>query len=149
MPIPDFSEHGTLPNDVYDCSLEEIESIFGRFQSSDCRMNLTKKLKTFVNELRKYGMGVELIVDGSYVTNKEEPGDIDLILVLPEGFDYKAEVKPFEYNLLSNRAVKRLYGFDVFTVSKGSELYRSRIEFFQQVRENPDIRKGLLRVSLS
>ena len=149
MPIPECLHEGILPEEIIDCSIEEIESVFGRFQSSDCRMNLTKKLKAYVDELKKNGIGVELIIDGSYVTNKEEPGDIDLILVLSEGFDYAAAVKPFEYNLLSNRAVKRLYGFDVFTVIKGSELYKSRIDFFQQVRENPDIRKGLLRISLS
>lgn len=148
MPIPDFSSDGLLPNSIHDCTMEEVESVFGRFRSTDRRINLTKKLKDYVSELQKSGIGVELIIDGSYVTQKDDPGDIDLILVLPEGYDYSPDVKPFEYNLLSNRAVKRVYGFDVFTVVKGTERCESRIDFFQQVRENPNIKKGLLRVSL-
>lgn len=148
MPIPEFTQQGVLPNDIHDCSLEEIESIFGRFQSTDCRINLTKKLKDYINDLKKSGLGIELIIDGSYATKVENPGDIDLILVLSEDFDYSSEIRPFEYNLTSNRAVKRIYGFDVFTVKKGTDRYKRRIDFFQKVRENPDIRKGLLRIKL-
>lgn len=148
MPIPDFSHQGVLLNDIYDCSVEEVEDKFGRFQSTDCRVNLTKRLKEYIYELKKYGIGKELIIDGSYVTEKENPGDIDLILVLQEDFDYSSEVRPFEYNLISNRAIKRMYGFDVFTVIKGTDQYESRIDFFRQVRENPEIRKGLLRITL-
>lgn len=148
MPIPNFSDYGFLPNAVHDCSLEEVESIFGRFQGTDRRINLTKKLKDYVRELKQCKIGVELIIDGSYVTQKDDPSDIDLILVLPESFDNSAAVSPFERNLLSNRAVKRMYGFDVFTVIKGTNLYTSRINFFQQVKENPGLQKGLLRVIL-
>jgi hypothetical protein len=51
MLIPNFTQQGILPNDIYDCSLEELESIFGRFQSTDCRINLTKKLKDYIYDL--------------------------------------------------------------------------------------------------
>lgn len=148
MPIPNFTEEGILPNSIHECSLAEVETVFGRFQSSDCRINLTKKLKDYINDLKSSGLGVELIIDGSYVTKVENPGDIDLILVLSEDFDYSSDIRPFEYNLTANRAVKRIYGFDVFTVKKGTDLYNRRIDFFQKVRENPDIRKGLLRIKL-
>lgn len=148
MPIPNFTQQGILPNDIYDCSLEELESIFGRFQSTDCRINLTKKLKDYIYELKKSTFGIELIIDGSYVTTKDNPGDINVILVLSEDFDYSSEIKPFEYNLTSNRAVKRIYGFDVFVEKKGTNRYNSRIEFFQRVKENPDLTKGLLKITL-
>lgn len=148
MPIPGFTQQGVLPNDIYDCSFEEMESVFGRFQSTDCRIHLTKKLKDYIDELKKSGFGIELIIDGSYVTKKDNPEDIDLILVLAEDFNYSSGIKPFEYNLTSNKALKRIYGFDVFTEKKGTDRYNRRIEFFQKVRENPDINKGLLRIKL-
>lgn len=148
MPIPQFTEEGMLPNSIHDCSLEELGSVFGRFQSTDCRVNLTRKLKAYVQELRQSGIGLELLIDGSYVTQKDNPGDIDLILVLSKDFDYSTPINPFEYNLASNRAVKRKYGFDVFVEKKGSVRYNSRIEFFKQVKANPDSMKGLLRISL-
>jgi len=148
MPIPEFTETGILPNSIYDCSIEEIESVFGRFQSTDNRINLTRKLKAYIQELRQSGIGTELIIDGSYVTRKDNPGDIDLILVLAKDFDYSSPINPFEYNLASNRVVKRKYGFDVFVERKGTERYNSRIEFFKRVKDNPSSTKGLLRINL-
>jgi hypothetical protein len=148
MPIPELTVEGILPNSIYDCSLEELEAVFGCFRSTDCRIALTNKLKAYIQELRQSGIGSELIIDGSYVTQKEDPGDIDLILVLARDFDFSSPINPFEYNLASNRAVKRKYGFDVFVEKKGTERYNSRIEFFKKVKYNPDATKGLLRVSL-
>ncbi len=148
MPIPEFTENEILPNSIHDCSFEEVECVFGRFQSTDCRITLTRKLKAYMQELRQAGVGTELIIDGSYVTGKDNPGDIDLILVLAEDFDYSSPINPFEYNLSSERAVKRKYGFDVFVEKKGTERYNSLIEFFQRVKENPDITKGLLKITL-
>jgi len=148
MPIPDFTDDGILPNSIHDCSFEELEVVFGRFQSTDCRITLTQRLKEYIQELRQSGIGKELIVDGSYVTRKDDPGDIDLILVLTKEFDYSAPINPFEYNLASNRVLKRKYGFDVFVERKGTERYNNRIEFFMRVKENPDVSKGLIRINL-
>lgn len=148
MPIPRLTEEGILPNSIYECSLEELENVFGQFQSTDCRIHLTRKLRAYIDELRKSGIGTELIIDGSYVTRKDNPGDIDLILVLAKDFDYSSPINPFEYNLASNKVVKRKYGFDVFVEKKGTGRYNSRIEFFQRVKENPDLTKGLLKITL-
>ena len=148
MPIPEFTENEILPNSIYNCSFEELEGVFGRFQSTDCRIILTRKLKAYIQDLRQSGIGTELIIDGSYVTGKDNPGDIDLILVLEKDFDYSSPINPFEYNLASNRAVKRKYGFDVFVEKKGTERYNSLIEFFHKVKENPDLTKGLLKITL-
>ncbi len=148
MPIPEFTEDGLLPNSIHDCSLEELEGVFGRFQRTDCRINLTRKLKEYIQELQRTGLGTELIIDGSYATRKDNPSDIDLILGLEQELDYSAPVNPYEYNLASNKAVKRKYGFDVFVEKVGSERFDNRLRFFHRVKENPDLSKGLLRIKL-
>ena len=51
------------------------------FAFSSTRPTLTKQLQMFVNELRAMGLQGELWVDGSYVTDKEDPGDVDLVYV--------------------------------------------------------------------
>lgn len=38
----------------------------------------------------RWGVGEELWVDGSFLTEKIDPKDVDLVLVLPEGFDQRA-----------------------------------------------------------
>lgn len=51
------------------------------FTNSTTRPTLTKQLEQFLNELRGLGLKGELWVDGSYVTDKLDPGDVDLVYV--------------------------------------------------------------------
>ncbi len=66
-------EDGVLPGGVHDCTFEELERAFGQIQRSDRRVNLTAKLKAYLNDARNSGVVVAVIVDGSYVTAKDEP----------------------------------------------------------------------------
>lgn len=153
--LPKFTDEGLLPEGVHDCSLQVLEQEFGRFQSSDRRCKLMEKLKEYISELRSTGWDAKVIVDGSFVMAKiDKPDDIDLILVLPDSWDMKAEVRPFEYNLISKRMTRRKYGFDVFAVPAQSDAERQWIEFFQQVDVKwlskfgwpPGLKKGIVRV---
>lgn len=100
------------------------------------------------------GIAVAVLVDGSYVTAKSEPNDIDLVLVLQADFDLSAEMRPMEYNVQSKRAVRKQYGLDVLLAVEGSEAYDKYVRFFSRIRqddpEQQTIRpaKGLLRVEL-
>ncbi|MBI1924574.1 hypothetical protein HYR99_10015 [Candidatus Poribacteria bacterium] len=78
MPIPNFDEKGLLPPGVHDCSLEEIMERFGTFQVTDCRVGLYAQLQAFLEEVRSTRLAVAVIVDGSFVTSKPAPEDIDL-----------------------------------------------------------------------
>lgn len=115
---------------------------------------MTEKLKQYVEEVRAAGIAKAVIIDGSYITAKFGPSDIDLILVLRADFDLVQELRPFEYNVQSKRMVKRKYRFDVFPAVDGSETYERLVEFFSGVKpDDPDLqtsrrRKGLLRVEL-
>ena len=82
MPIPDLNEDGLLPEGIHEASLEEVRERFGRFQRTDRRPELFSKLALFLTEVRACGLVEAVIVDGSFVTAKDEPSDIDLILVL-------------------------------------------------------------------
>lgn len=89
-----------------------------------------------------------IIVDGSFVTDKDAPSDIDLIVVsLPRGV-LPANLRPLEYNVLSKRSIRRQYGMDVLSAQDGESEVDEHIEFFSQVRNRPEIRKGMLRIVL-
>jgi hypothetical protein len=75
MPIPDLNENGLLPEGVYDCTLDEISAQFGQFQTTDRRVRLFERLRMLVEEERQAGLAIEMIVDGSFVTDKPEPYD--------------------------------------------------------------------------
>ena len=82
MPIPDLNADGLLPEGIYDCTLPEIQARFGAFRGSDRRVRLFSKLREMVEVLKGSGFFEILVVDGSFVTAKEAPNDVDLIAVL-------------------------------------------------------------------
>jgi len=98
--------------------------------------------------MRSSGLFEALIVDGSFVTAKAQPNDIDLIAMLRPGHDLEQDLPMSEYSLVSRALLRRRFGFDVIVAERDSALYRTYIEFFSRVREAPDVRKGLLRVRL-
>lgn len=153
--LPAITEHNLLPPGIHDATIEKVRQHFGTFQKSDRRCRLFEKLTDYVKEVRDAGWDAEVIVDGSFVmSNIDEPDDIDLILVLPEDWDMTAEVKPFEYNLISKKRVQKHYGFDVRAVRANSPEKQEWIDFFSKV--NPKwcqpysipigTKKGIVRV---
>ena len=82
MPIPEMDETGFLPEGVHEATLEEVRQRFGRFQRTDRRPALFATLSIFLAEVRASGFVEAVILDGSFVTAKDEPSDVDLILVL-------------------------------------------------------------------
>jgi hypothetical protein len=134
MPIPPFDPDGFLPAGVHDGTLEELKLRFGAFQGSDRPPKLWSKLASFVNDAKASGLVRELVVDGSFVTVKPDPDDIDLILVVPVNHDFSAELKPVEYEVLSKRRVRQKYGFDLLVAAADSEPYHRYIRFFQQIQ---------------
>jgi hypothetical protein len=143
-----------LPPGIHDCTMDEVEGMFGRFQRSDRRIHLTTRLRSFIDDARQSGIVAAVIIDGSYVTAKHEPGDVDLIVVLRTDFDLSQELRPFEYNVGSRRMVKQLYRFDVFVDVEESESYVSHVRFLTRIKpddpeqQSSETAKGLLRVKL-
>ena len=79
MPIPNLDKHGLLPPGVHDCTLEEIGRIFGG--------NVYRKelFQYFLDCLRVEIRPVfddPIYINGSFVTYKEIPYDIDVVLDL-------------------------------------------------------------------
>jgi hypothetical protein len=148
MPIPELSEYGLLPEGVYDCTLDEIGARFGRFQKTDRRVQLFAKLCDLGDEERRAGLALALMIDGNFVSDKPDPGDIDLVIVLSEGYNFAAKLPPVMYNAISKTRLRRAYQFDVFVVEEQSPEYIERVAFFCQDSRRVNARKGILRVQL-
>jgi hypothetical protein len=153
--LPELNEHRLLPEGVHDATLDEVASVFGSFQRTSRRPTLFAELRRYVEQLRNSGWGFEIFVDGSFVMGEvDEPNDVDLVLVLSDDWDMTHSIRPFEYNLLSRKRVRREFGFDLFLVRANSTEYDELLEFFQQVRPErarelglaPGVRKGIVRI---
>jgi hypothetical protein len=134
MAMPTVSAHGLLNPGVHPMTLDEIDQLFGRFQRSDKRMKLVVRLRLFVKAVRDVDPLIKIFINGSFIMTKvDEPGDIDVVLLLPPGWNFAAELRPFEYNILSRRMVRKLHRFDMFVGVDGEESARNALDFFAQV----------------
>ena len=148
MSIPALNQDGLLPVGIHDCTLDEIKARFGNFQVTDQRPHLLAKLESFLAEVRAAGLVRSILVDGSFVTTKPDPSDIDLILVVAADHDFAADLSPAAYNALSKRRVYRRHGFDLLVARDDSEELGRYVRFFQQIRFEPGRAKGILRLKL-
>ena len=121
---------------------------FGSFQRTDRRPGLWAKFVDFIRELKAAGLGRAGLVDGSFVSAKPDPNDIDVVIVVPSAHDFSAELPPSHYSLLAQKRVRKRFGFDIVVVKNDSENLEQAIAFFQQVRQRPGLKKGLLRITL-
>ena len=148
MPVPPFNAAGLLPPGIHDCTIEEIRYRLGSFQQNDQRPRLFNLLAELFVEVRRSALFIAVVVDGSFVTSVVSPNDIDVLLGLPKSHDWQREPSMAEYNVLSRRRIRRRYQCDAFMVVDGDASFDGLVEFFSRVRDNPDVRKGLLRIKL-
>jgi hypothetical protein len=127
MAIPALNESGLLPDGVHTCTTDELHARFGSFQTSDQRPRLMRQLEAFLAEVKASGIVKAVIVNGSFVTSKEVPNDVDLLLVLPVGHDFRADLGPAQYMVVNRRRVKRVHGLDLFVVQEESADYAALV----------------------
>lgn len=75
--IPPLAAHGLLPPGEHCCSLVEAEQCFA---TSAHRKQLWNNLLLALKTMRDKGLSGSLVVDGSYVTDKPLPDDIEVSL---------------------------------------------------------------------
>lgn len=138
--IPDFNENGYLPKGIHMATMNEIKQRFGI--STPKRKDLFKGFKSLVNLLHKHKKKIKkLLLNGSFVTNKESPGDLDCVLIVKDDFDF---CSPEARQLLD---AKRLFNADVVTfMEQDVNRYRRFIDFFGHDRSRRP--KGLVEVIL-
>jgi hypothetical protein len=86
--IPDFDSHGNLPAGVHRAEIEDVEQRFGH--GSHGREAGMQALHWLIPMCRRAGI-VRLILNGSFVTDKHDPGDVDCLLVPGVGFDSNSD----------------------------------------------------------
>jgi len=105
--IPPFDELGYLPPGIYEATLSEIEK---RYTSTRSRKWLFEGLKKLVKTLKSAGCKT-LYLNGSYVTDKKDPGDYDAVWEYP-GVDNT--IDPVLRDGIDLWTIKRKYSGDVF-----------------------------------
>jgi Family of unknown function (DUF6932) len=141
--IPSFRPDGYLPEGLYRATEAEITFRFG--SASQRRRRLILRLRRWV-ELARYVGATRLLIDGSFVTGKSDPGDIDAVVLLPADFEHQIErgIAPaieLEEMLLTRRPE------EIFAAEDDMD-WNYWIAFFSRTREADGRRKGLVEVEL-
>ncbi len=151
MAIPAMSQAGLLPPGVHDATIAEVEQTFGR--RTPRRAELFVKFTAFLDVARGFGVFQAIIADGSFVTDKDAPGDIDAVLLLPRADLAKLVAHPDRQQILDQQAVKSKYEIHLFLDPLPTGRWTS---FFQHLKPDdalarivpPATRRGVLRIAL-
>lgn len=88
MAIPEFTDRGDLPPGVYRATLPEVLERFGngklQRRAAAGRLERIYELAASTGHLRRF------VVFGSFVTDKNEPNDVDVIILMEDTFDLSA-----------------------------------------------------------
>lgn len=149
MPIPSLDKHGLLPSGVYDCSLQEISEVFA---TNKHRGQLFGNLLSCLhNEIRPL-FDSPIYINGSFVTDKDHPEDVDVALEL-EGVSDKKKLEALVY--MNNHQNRLLIEYQVhFWINLALPGVSDFSMYFQYIRAktarlkglNPRHLKGILRI---
>ncbi|MBI3823653.1 MAG: hypothetical protein HY289_13370, partial [Planctomycetes bacterium] len=94
--LPPFDDYGNLPPGIHPCAVDELAARFGT--DSEERETEINELLDFIEAARKAGVR-RLLVNGSFVTGKLNPNDVDVVF-LP-GSDYPRGEKELDNDELT------------------------------------------------
>lgn len=115
MKFPEFDENGDLPVGVYQATIDETLKHFER--GSAKRRQVAQRLKRIYEIAAATDKIARFIVFGSFVTDKPEPNDVDIFIIMENDFDAQALVG--EAQLLFNHLTAQTYfGASVFWVRR-------------------------------
>jgi hypothetical protein len=131
-----------LPPGIHDVTLPEIERAFA---TTDRRRAMFEGFKRAAKDLKKAGCST-VYLDGSFVTEKQEPGDFDACWE-PAGVDDR-RLDPVLLDFTDHRrAQKKRYMGELFPAPYFAAPGQRFIDFFQNDRYTGKP-KGILRIRL-
>jgi hypothetical protein len=70
------------------------------------------------------------------------------VLVVVANYNFAVDLPPALYNLLAQHRLRIRFRFDIVVVKNDSENLNQAVAFFQQVKQRPGLKKGILRINL-
>ena len=112
--IPHYNDEGYLPPGIHPATLEEIAARFGR--ESELRQVQMESLRWLIDFVQRAG-AKRIVVNGSFVTDKLEPNDVDCVVLIEPDFprDADAEAELLAGLPFINLEIVDAEGFQQFT----------------------------------
>jgi hypothetical protein len=139
-----------LPPGIHDVDPSELDNHFlSAFGASTTRSALIDGFRRYIKALKKYAVRFEIWLDGSFVTSKEDPNDIDLV-VFAAASELNALPLDAQHRLrglFDRPSCRKAFGCDVLFSVAENENMRSywRGWYGYDRNEQP---KGIARITL-
>jgi hypothetical protein len=139
--IPEFDPRGLLPKGIYSANWQEIVKRFGGNRQ---RRQLLRGLKEALDLLRGAGCR-RVYLDGSFVTDKELPNDIDVCWDVDRVDPMSLDSVFFDFDN-GRAAQKERFGAEFFPAQAPQRL-KTFLDFFQIDKETGE-GKGIIELLL-
>lgn len=142
--IPSFDQRGNLPPGIHSATWNEIVERFG---ITERREQLLQGLRHAIDSLYRAGCS-RVYVDGSFVTDKEAPGDFDACW--EAGSVDPGLLDPVLLDFGGRRAAQKAnFGGELFPAQLAAEPGgKTFLDFFQRDRSTGE-RKGIIALDLA
>ncbi len=142
MPLPAFNE-GDLPPGVHQVTLSQALERFG--QGSVERCAVADRLARIYQLRASTGHLARFVVFGSFVTTEEEPGDVDVILLMEDTFDLTS-VTGEAALVFQHMEADSHFGASVFWTRRPGAIggEQAMIEYWQIRRDGG--RRGIIKI---
>jgi hypothetical protein len=132
--LPELDENGNLPKGVHRCTLQEVKEVFGT--SSARRKWSAGNPERIIGFAKSTGKLEPVFLWGSFLSTKEFPRDLDLLLVVRN--DFSIDKQCHEARKVFDPVEARIgFDADIFWTrsSIGEEILTLWLETYQKTRD--------------
>jgi hypothetical protein len=141
--LPPFCLNGDLPEGVHRATLAQVIERFG--SETRQRLAVANRLEHAYQTARSTGFLARFVIYGSFVTQKHEPNDVDVFLIMEDSFNL-AQITGEARLLFDHLAAQTHFGASVFWVRRlgcfGGE--QAAIEHWQTKRDRG--KRGIVEI---
>ena len=142
--IPDFLASGTLPPGIHTTTWEEFKNRYGINHKRKLQL---RGLEKAIKEFEKAGC-TKVYVDGSFVTNKKNPGDFDALYDLEEVNDEIIDFRLLDATPTGREKQKKYYEGEFFPAYiKAHPDGTIYLDYFQRDKKTNEP-KGIVKIEL-
>lgn len=113
-----MTEHSPLfEPGFHEIDIDDLEKLFVTpFNDGTRRKELADNLKLFLNKLKEIDARFEIWVDGSFVTEKIKPGDVDIAIIFEPDEINNLPQNQIDFLNTDQKILKIRYNLDVYYV---------------------------------
>ncbi len=136
MPIPELNQYGLLPPGEHECTLDEAHERFGQ---TAARHKLWENLDAVLCEMRAANLSGTVYINGSFVTDKPAPADVEITLDVRKE-DIEKQGLAYMFYHRNHARLKHERCIDWYPTLPASNDF---ISFFQYIGRKTALAKGL------